>query len=171
METNLWPPKHAQSLIWIGGDGEHWKARPYTNQRSELLKGGLHFWGKPLCGSAWTAILKDWRKLELRLDSWDFPERTQVNESSQTQTGLCSSVHFSFIQVILQSSEFEGNLSKSNTISGNAILSCPAIELVFGIPFRFDSFSISFLAARLLGEDDSTLIYSWAWGAMKSHCL
>lgn len=86
-----------------------------SSQRSEPLRGGLHPWGSSSVSQPWTVILRNW-KHALHLASWDFPERTQMNESSHTQTGLGSSLHCYFIQVILQSPEFEGNVSISSQV-------------------------------------------------------
>lgn len=131
-----------------------------SNQRCELLKSGLRFWET----LSWRASALD-SHLEgtgnlISLASWDFPERTQTNESSHTQTGLCSSVHCYFIQIVLQSPVFE--VSKSNVISCNDIPKCPATEIGFCILFSLDSFSISLLTSHFLSKEDSILIDSWA---------
>lgn len=115
-------------------------------------------------------VLTHW-KHDLTLARWSFPNRIQTNESSHIQITLWSSNYCLFIQLLLQSPLSEGtwiNIISSQVITNPNIWT---IKRIFCILLWFASYTIILLMAQFLHEENSTLKHSWAWSAMKSHCL
>lgn len=115
-------------------------------------------------------VLKDW-KHKLILASWAFPDRIQINESSHTQVTLWHCAHCLFIQLLLQSPLFGGTWINLISLQVMTNPNFWTMKTIFCILLWFDSYTISLLMAQFLSEKNSTLKHSWAWSAMKSHCL
>lgn len=150
----------------------HWKVRDLGREMEPELCSTDWISGKsPLSApeSPPRPVSKDW-KCKLPLASGRFPERIQTNESSYLQIPPQGSVHCLFIQLLLQSPLFgdaQINLILSQVMTPPNFSTMKTMSYIL----LYDFYTISLLTAQFLGEEDSTLKDSWAWSAMKPHCL